>query len=138
MTQAALQEFEAVTIKPRFECNRGGVFYIAVESDKDGQAHEKPPLRLADPIRLIGHGTDSAGNHYRVIEWRDSISRRQHTAALPMAEIGTNWSRLQRLGIAVMANRRKRELLADYLQTDGLHTPYTVTAQAGWTANRRA
>ena len=35
MTQAALQEFEAVTIKPRFECNRGGVFYIAVESDKD-------------------------------------------------------------------------------------------------------
>ena len=138
MTQAALQEFEAVTIKPRFECNRGGVFYIAVESDKDGQAHEKPPLRLADPIRLIGHGTDSAGNHYRVIEWRDSISRRQHTAALPMAEIGTNWGRLQRLGIAVMANRRKRELLADYLQTDGLHTPYTVTAQAGWTANRRA
>ncbi|QMT40849.1 DUF927 domain-containing protein [Neisseria shayeganii] len=29
-------------------------------------------------------------------------------------------------------------MLADYLQTDGLHTPYTVTAQSGWAARQSA
>ena len=133
-----LPEWEAVTLKPYFECTRHGVFYIALETDKDGQTTEKPPLRLADPIRLIGHGTDAAGSHYRVIEWQDSISRQRHIAALPMAEIGSNWARLQGMGIAIMASRRKRELLADYLQTDGAQTPYTITEQAGWCAGRRA
>ncbi|WP_373700075.1 DUF927 domain-containing protein [Neisseria dentiae] len=133
-----LQEFEAAEIKPRYECNRNGVFYIGVETDKDGKAHEKPPIRLSDPINLIGNGIDGAGNHYRIIEWRDNISRKRLTAALPMAEIGTNWGRLQSLGLAVMANRRKRELLADYLQTDGSHTPYSITAQSGWIKRPRA
>ena len=133
-----LAEFETVTLKPYFECTRHGVFYIAVESDKEGNITEKPPMRLSDAVHLIGRGIDASGAHYRVIEWHDSLSRQKHTAALPMAEIGTNWARLQGLGIAVMASRRKRELLTDYLQTDGQQTPYTVTAQSGWTAAYRA
>ena len=124
--------FEAFTLKPHFECNSKGVFFIAVDTDKDGATTEKPPLKLADPIELIGHGTDTAGNHYRVIQYRDNLTRRRHTTALAMAEIGNAWGKLQGMGIAIMASRRKRELLADYLQTDGLHTPYTITAAAGW------
>lgn len=133
-----LAEFEAVTLKPRFECNRNGVYFIGVKTDKDGTVSEQPPVRLADPIHLIGRETDGAGNHYRIIEWRDPIGKTRHTAALPMAEIGSNWARLQSLGLSVMASRRKREMLADYLQTDGLHTPYTVTAQSGWAARQSA
>ncbi|WP_230479024.1 DUF927 domain-containing protein, partial [Kingella kingae] len=32
----------------------------------------------------------------------------------------------------MIAGRRKRELLADYLQTNSLHTPYVVTQKCGW------
>ena len=41
MTQAALQEFEAVTIKPRFECNRGGVFYSGLNLNQDKAASRR-------------------------------------------------------------------------------------------------
>ena len=138
MSMDNLAEFEAVSLKPYYECNRHGVYYIALETDKDGNTTEKPPLKLSDPIRLIGHGTDSAGNHYRVIEWQDSITRQQHTTALPMAEIGQSWAKLQGMGIAILASKRKRELLADYLQTDGEQTHYTITGQAGWCAKNSA
>lgn len=131
---AEIAEFEAVTLKPYFECNKNGVFYIAVESNRDGNITEKPPLRLSDCIEIIGRGLDTQGSHYRVIQWRDAISRQRKAAALSMAEIGTpaSWQRLQSYGLTIMSGRRKRELLADYLQTDGQTTPYTVTDKSGW------
>lgn len=121
-----LAEFEPVTLKPRYECNKDGVFYIGVETDKDGETREKPPVKLSDPIELIGRGADDNGQHYRVIRWRDTVNRQSKTEALPMAEIGNNWQRLQSHGICIMAARRKRELLADYLQTDGSNERYTI------------
>lgn len=129
-----LAEFEPFSLKPRFECNKSGVFYIGIKTDKDGETSEAPPLLLSDPINLIGRGADSAGNHYRIIEWRDKLSRQTKQAAIAAAEIGSNqgWQRLQGFGLTVMSGRAKRERLADYLQTDGLQVPYTVTAQAGW------
>ena len=39
---------------------------------------------------------------------------------------------LQKRGITIFSGRRKRELLADYLQTQGAKTPYTVTNKTGW------
>ena len=127
-------DFEPVAARPYFECKSSGVYYIAVESDKDGQITEKAPLRLSDQIELIGRGIDANGGYYRVIRWRDSHTRQSKTAALAMADIGTPpcWQRLQGYGLTVMSGRRKRELLADYLQTDGQTTPYTVTDKAGW------
>lgn len=125
-------EWITVTPKPYYECTKNGVFYNPVEVDKDGNANFKPPIRLSDEIKLIGQGTDPAGNYYRVIEWQDSISRKRKMTAIPMGEIGNNWSKLQSMGITILANRRKRELLADYLQTEGAKTPYTITQQAGW------
>ncbi|MCF7520444.1 DUF927 domain-containing protein [Neisseria sp. ZJ106] len=125
---------EEYRLKPRYECTAGGVNYIAIETDKEGNTSEKAPLHLSDPIRLIGRGTDHSGNHYRIIQWQDRITRAKRTAALPMAEIGTqqSWQKLQGSGIAINSQRRKRELLADYLQTEGKQTPYTVTDKSGW------
>lgn len=137
-TASNLAEFEPAAIKPRYECNRNGVFYIAVDTDKDGNPHEKPPVKLSDPIELIGRGTDDSGQHFRIIRWRDTVNRQSRTEALPMAEIGNNWQRLQSHGICIMAARRKRELLADYLQTDGSNERYTVSNKAGWCADNQA
>ncbi|OSI24713.1 hypothetical protein BV912_01785 [Neisseria dumasiana] len=138
MQATALAEFEQAELRPHFQCTKNGVFYIAVETDKHGEVHEKPPLKLADPIELIGHGTDETGSHYRIIRWRDAVTRKARIEALPMAEIGVNWQRLQSHGITVMASRRKRELLADYLQTDGSNERYTVTNRAGWCVDNTA
>ena len=127
-------DFEPVAARPYFECKSSGVYYIHTETDKDGRIIEKPPLRLSDGLELIGRGIDANGGHYRVIRWRDALTRQSKTAALAMADIGTPpcWQRLQGYGLTVMSGRRKRELLADYLQTDGQTTPYTVTDKAGW------
>lgn len=127
-----IEEFKEVSLKPRYECDKNGVFFIDVQTDKDGETYEKPPLRLSDSIELIGRGRDTDGNHYRIIEWRDCLTKKVQTAALPMAEIGSNWQILLKNGLTVHSGRRKRELLADYLQTNGLHTPYIVTEKCGW------
>lgn len=132
-----LSEFETFTIKPRYECTKNGVYFIGVKTDKDGNTSEAAPLWLSDPIRLIGRGIDGGGNHYRIIEYRDRLTRQTKQAALSAADIGTNqgWQRLQSYGLTVLSGRTKRERLADYLQTDGQDTPYTVTVQAGWHGN---
>lgn len=124
----------AYTPQPRFECNNKGVYYIPVKTDKDGNVTDGDPLRLADAVDLIGTGMDSQGSYYRVIRYRDRISRQNKTALLAAAEIGTNacWQRLQGMGITVQAGRVRRERLSDYLQTFGANTAYTVTDKAGW------
>lgn len=121
-------------VRPYFDCTGSGVYYCHIETDKDGGTIEKPPLRLSDTIDIIGRGIDANGGHYRIIRWRDAHTRRQRTAALACADIGTpqSWQRLQGCGITILSGRRKRELLADYLQTDGATTPYTVADKAGW------
>lgn len=121
------------TLTPYYTCTSQGVYYHPIETDKHGQ--EKPPERLCDTIELIGRGIDSEGSHYRIIQWQDRITRKKQQTALRTEDIGSNWGALQRLGIAIHANRRKRELLADYLQSEGSHTPYTITDRAGWHDN---
>lgn len=129
-----LNEFEQASIQPYYDCTRNGVYHISIATDSNGNVSEKPPVRLSDPIRIIGRGTDTAGNHYRVIAWQDSFSHQTQTAALRMADIGTNtgFQSLQQRGITVHAGRRKRELLADYLQTQGDTSPFYIVDKAGW------
>ena len=43
-------------LKPRYECNNKGVFWIGVKTSRDGEVMEQEPIRLADPIKLIGRG----------------------------------------------------------------------------------
>ena len=83
---------------------------------------------------IVGTGKDTNGAYYRIIRYQDANSRKSCTFALPSEQIGTNagWQMLQKRGITIFSGRRKRELLADYLQTQGAKTPYTVSNKSGW------
>ena len=124
-------------LKPRYECNNKGVFWIGVKTSRDGEVMEQEPIRLADAIELIGNGIDANSDYYRIIQFRDRLSRQNKTVALPMGEIGSNacWQRLQALGLFIASGKTKREKLADYLQEHGSKTPYHVTNKAGWHGN---
>ena len=133
-TMSTAAEFDTYTPRPRYECTRSGVYHIGIKTDKEGNTSETPPVLLSDPIRLIGRGTDGTGSHYRIIEWKDRLTGAAKQAAVPSAEIGSvqGWQRLQSYGLTILSGRAKRERLADYLQTEGENTHYTVTARAGW------
>lgn len=129
-----INDIEPYRPRPRFDTDHRGVWWINVRTGKDGEAVEAEPLLLSDPIDIIGTGQDNDGAYYRVIRWQDKITRQTKTAAIPQAEIGTvqGWQRLQSYGLTVMSGRAKRERLADYLQTQGSRTAFTITDRAGW------
>ena len=132
-----IREFADYKLKPRYECRKDGVYYIGVKTDREGNIGEADPLLLADRIEIIGTGQDEDGAYCRIIRWQDKLTHRRKTAALPMGEIGTaqGWARLKEYGITVLSGRAKQERLADYLQTEGGHTPFTITNKAGWHGN---
>ncbi len=136
-TAAKLGDIPAMTLKPRYEENKDGIFYIGVKAE-EGKIVELPPVQLSSRFELIGRGIDSGGSHYRIIQWKDRLSRQTHTAALPMADIGVNWGWFRRLGIFITSARRNQERLTDYLQNNGQQTAYIVTNQSGWCSNGKA
>lgn len=105
-------------LKPRYECNNKGVFWIGVKTGKDGEVTEAEPLRLADTIKAVGYGIDANNDYYRVIQFRDLSSRQIKTVALSMGEIGSDafWYRLQILGLFISSEKFKQKKLADYLK----------------------
>ncbi|HFC8523333.1 TPA: DUF927 domain-containing protein, partial [Neisseria subflava] len=129
-----LENIEPFRPHPRFETDNRGVWWINVRTDKDGDIIEAEPLLLSDPIDIIGTGQDNDGAYYRIIKFKDKITRQTKTAAIPQAEIGTvqGWQRLQNFGLVIMSGRVKRERLADYLQKEGSQTAFTITDRAGW------
>ena len=128
-----LENIESFRPHPRFDTDNRGVWWINVRTDKDGDIVEAEPLLLSDPIDIIGTGQDNDGAYYRIIKFKDKITRRHKTAALPQAEIGTvqGWQRLQNFGLVIMSGRAKRERLADYLQKEGSPIAFTITDRAG-------
>ena len=112
-----LSEVETFSLKPRYESNSRGVFWVGIKTSRDGETAEAEPVRLSDAIELMGSGQDSAGRYYRVIRYRDKITGKDKTAALAAADIGSNqsWAHLQGLGLTVLSGKAKREKLADYL-----------------------
>ena len=128
-----LENIEPFRPRPHFEIDNRGVWWVNVRTNKDGDVIEAEPLFLSDPIDIIGTGQDNDGSYYRIIKFKDKITRRQKTAALPQAEIGTvqGWQRLQSYGLTIMNGRIKREKLADYLQEQGSQLLLLPTAPAG-------
>lgn len=120
------------TPKPRFHVDDKGVYHIGIKTDKDGNTHEQAPVHLADCLDLIGNGFNEAGEAFRIVRYTSKQTRQKAVFALPCADIGYNWQRLQGKGITVYAGRHKRELLADYLQTQGSFETWRVTDRAGW------
>lgn len=129
-----LENIESFRPHPRFDTNNRGVWWINVRTDKDGDIVEAEPLLLSDPIDIIGTGQDNDGAYYRIIKFKDKITRQQKTAALPQAEIagGKCWERLGFYGLFIESNPTKRRKLADYLQKEGSQTAFTITDRAGW------
>ena len=129
-----LENIEPFRPRPHFEIDNRGVWWINVRTDKDGDIIEAEPLLLSDPIDIIGTGQDNDGAYYRIIKFKDKITRQQKTAALPQAEIagGKCWERLGFYGLFIESNPTKRRKLADYLQKEGSPTAFTITDRAGW------
>lgn len=129
-----LENIEPFRPHPRFETDNRGVWWINVRTDKDGDIVEAEPLLLSDPIDIIGTGQDNDGAYYRIIKFKDKITRRYKTAALPQAEIagGKCWERLGFYGLFIESNPTKRRKLADYLQKEGSQAAFTITDRAGW------
>lgn len=129
-----LENIEPFRPHPRFEIDNRGIWWINVRTDKDGDIIEAEPLLLSDPIDIIGTGQDNDGAYYRIIKFKDKITRQQKTAALPQAEIadGKCWGRLGFYGLSIESNPTKRRKLADYLQKEGSQTAFTITDRAGW------
>ena len=129
-----LENIEPFRPHPRFDTDNRGIWWINVRTDKDGDIIEAEPLLLSDPIDIIGTGQDNDGAYYRIIKFKDKITRQQKTAALPQAEIadGKCWGRLGFYGLSIESNPTKRRKLADYLQKEGNQTAFTITDRAGW------
>ena len=129
-----LENIEPFRPRPHFEIDNRGVWWVNVRTDKDGDIIESEPLLLSDPIDIIGTGQDNDGAYYRIIKFKDKITRQQKTAALPQAEIagGKCWERLGFYGLFIESNPTKRRKLADYLQKEGSQTAFTITDRAGW------
>ena len=129
-----LENIEPFRPRPHFEIDNRGVWWINVRTDKDGDAIEAEPQFLSDPIDIIGTGQDNDGAYYRIIKFKDKITRQQKTAALPQAEIteGKCWGRLGFYGLSIGSEPTKRRRLADYLQKEGSQTAFTITDRAGW------
>ena len=129
-----INDIEPYRPRPRFDTDHRGVWWINVRTGKDGEAIEAEPLLLSDPIDIIGTGQDNDGAYYRIIKFKDKITRQQKTAALPQAEIadGKCWGRLGFYGLSIESNPTKRRKLADYLQKEGSQTAFTITDRAGW------
>ena len=129
-----LENIEPFRPRPHFEIDNRGVWWVNVRTDKDGDIIEAEPLLLSDPIDIIGTGQDNDGAYYRIIKFKDKITRQQKTAALPQAEIagGKCWERLGFYGLFIESNPTKRRKLADYLQKEGSQTAFTITDRAGW------
>lgn len=129
-----LENIEPFRPHPHFEINNRGVWWVNVRTDKDGDIIESEPLLLSDPIDIIGTGQDNDGAYYRIIKFKDKITRQQKTAALPQAEIadGKCWGRLGFYGLSIESNPTKRRKLADYLQKEGSQAAFTITDRAGW------
>lgn len=133
-TALNIDSIQPYTPRPRFDVNNSGVYWIGTRTGKDGETLENEPMRLSDPIDIIGSGQDSSGAYFRIIRWTDKLTRRQRTAAIPCAQIGSisGWQQLQSYGITVLNGRVKRERLADYLLEQGGREQWLITDKAGW------
>lgn len=117
---------------------RAGVWFYDVGTTKDGTEYYKPPVRLCDPLEIVGRGQGADEGEYRVIEYlRHGISGRSETkqAAFPLEIVGTRegWALLRGFGIGVNQNGATMAALANYLQWEGSAEQWQITERGGWT-----
>lgn len=119
----------------RFEVRDDGVFYIGVRYDPSAKRHvEDEPMLLCDRLEIIGRGKDESSGNYRVVRWKSRGDGSEMTYPLPLKDIGErhSWAELRNGGLAVSPNRKRLEILADWLQRDGPDDMYSITGSGGW------
>lgn len=120
---------------PRYEVTANGVHYIAVKRDRDtGELIEQPAEWLCDPVELLGCGTDSDGNHHRIVRWHRQGNREAITTALPNADIGerVGWAMLRKGGLTITTDRGGQARLANWLQREGSTEWHDIVTMSGW------
>lgn len=119
----------------RFEVRADGVFYIGLRYDSSAKRHvEDEPMLLCDRLEIIGRGKDESGGHYRVVRWNSRGDRSEKTYPLPLKDVGErhSWAELRDGGLALATNRKKLEILADWLQREGPDDMHVITGSGGW------
>ena len=135
-----ITEFEPFALRPRYECNSKGVFWIGIKTSKDGEVTEQEPIHLASKVEVIGNGEDNAGNSCIIIRYLHESTHTTRIAVLSKGKVvkGDCFEQLGNLGIDVFPTKLIRDKFINYLLKCGSKTPYIITAQAGWIANNHA
>ena len=132
-----IAEFEPFTLRPRYECNSKGVFWIGVKTSKDGEVTEQEPIHLASKVEVIGNGEDNAGNSCIIIRYLHESTHTTRIAVLSKGKVvkGDCFEQLGDLGIDVFPTKSIRDKFINYLLKHGSKTPYHITNKAGWHGN---
>ncbi|NHQ88446.1 DUF927 domain-containing protein [Iodobacter sp. HSC-16F04] len=128
-------EISANSVTEYYFVQNSDLIYVGTKIDHTtGERQNLAPLRLCKTLAVIGQGIDDYGDHSRVLQWSDSLTKQEHTLALAAADIGERdgWKLLNSKGLAVASGRAAREKLADYLQSQGGQTRYLIANQSGW------
>lgn len=104
-----------------------GIYHVPVKSD--GSIY-LAPIRLADIFRVVGKGVGDDGQNYHIIEYGD-----HEYCAIARGDVGTQegWRHLRNM-INIPSQRRRLDLLTDYIQTAGSENQedWKITNVAGW------
>ncbi|MCF7520483.1 DUF927 domain-containing protein [Neisseria sp. ZJ106] len=111
-----------------------GLYFYDVGTAKDGTQYIKPPVKLSDPITIIGLGKSTDGKAYRLLKVKPTGSREEEIIAFPLESVGRpdGWAFLRSHGAGIRQNTVTMAHLANYLQWEGEQTEYRFTKTGGW------
>ncbi|SUO96132.1 DUF927 domain-containing protein [Suttonella ornithocola] len=85
-------------------------------------------IRLCEAFKVVGYGIDRAGTYYHVIQYGNN----EH-CLIARGDVGTNegWRTLRNV-INIPSQRRKLDLLTEYIQDQKHQEYWTIVDTAGW------
>lgn len=110
------------------EENGDAIYHYPIKAD--GSAY-LAPIRLCEAFSIVGQGTDKAGLHYHVIKYGNG----QHDL-IARGDVGTNegWRKLRNI-LNIPSQRRKLDLLTEYIQDNASKQQWKIPDDAGWHDN---
>lgn len=134
----AIADADASPLMPYYEViqrgERAGVWFYGVATDKDGAAYMKAPVKLSDPMEIIGRGQGHDEKEYRVLRYKRLRDKEHKVTAMPLEMVGgrDGWAYLRSLGIGVVQSAVNMAHLANYLQWEGSKDEWAVSKRGGW------
>lgn len=120
-------------LKPYFDKRHGGLYYIERKQNNVTGTVDESETWVADEMETVGIGSDGKDG-YLVIRMKQEGTGITINEAIPRREVGTpqGWARLRSRGVNITARRGQLDLLANYLQRNGMRETWTITHTAGW------